>query len=307
MEYRLLGSSGCAVSALALGTLTFGNETDEAGSFAQLDRVHRGRRDPGGHRRRVRGRPVRGDHRALAGRPGRAAASRSCWPPRAGSPTDETPNGHGLSRQHLALALDASLRRLNVETIDLYQVHGWDPLTRIGETLRFLDDAVRAGKINYVGLSNFTGWQVQKAVDLADAPRAVAPGVPAAAVQPAGPRGRVGDRARLPGRRAGPARLVPAGQRLADRQVPARRAARPGHPGGRERRRGNADLEPARRLRADLAGPRRGPQGRRGPRRVHGPGGDRLGAGPARGLLGDPRRPHRWSSSPTTWPPQACS
>jgi aryl-alcohol dehydrogenase-like predicted oxidoreductase len=83
-------------------------------------------------------------------------------------PTDESPNGHGLSRRHLSLALDASLRRLNVETIDLYQVHAWDPLTRLEETLRFLDDAVRAGKISYVGLSNFTGWQLQKAVDIAE-------------------------------------------------------------------------------------------------------------------------------------------
>ena len=93
--------------------------------------------------------------------------SLSCWPPRAGS-TDDSPNGHGLSRRHLSLALDASLRRLNVETIDLYQVHAWDPLTRLEETLRFLDDAVRAGKVNYVGLSNFTGWQLQKAVDIAE-------------------------------------------------------------------------------------------------------------------------------------------
>ena len=52
--------------------------------------------------------------------------------------------------------------------IDLYQVHAWDPLTPLEETLRFLDDAVRAGKVHYVGLSNFTGWQVQKAVDLAE-------------------------------------------------------------------------------------------------------------------------------------------
>jgi aryl-alcohol dehydrogenase-like predicted oxidoreductase len=66
------------------------------------------------------------------------------------------------------LALDASLRRLNVDTIELYQLHGWDPLTRVEETLRFLDDAVRAGKINYVGLSNFTGWQLQKALDIAE-------------------------------------------------------------------------------------------------------------------------------------------
>jgi aryl-alcohol dehydrogenase-like predicted oxidoreductase len=167
MEYRLLGSSGCAVSALALGTLTFGNETDQATSFSQLDRFA----EAGGTL--VDSADVYADGRAeeiigrwLAARPGRrelvVLATKGRFP------TDESPNGHGLSRQHLSLALDASLRRLNVETIDLYQLHGWDPLTRLEETLRFLDDAVRAGKINYVGLSNFTGWQLQKAVDIAE-------------------------------------------------------------------------------------------------------------------------------------------
>ena len=84
-------------------------------------------------------------------------------------PAGPGPNGLGLSRQHLSRALDGSLRRLQVDTIDLYQLHGWDPLTGVEETLRFLDDAVRAGKINYVGLSNFTAWQIQKYVDLAEA------------------------------------------------------------------------------------------------------------------------------------------
>ncbi|HEV2259106.1 MAG TPA: aldo/keto reductase [Streptosporangiaceae bacterium] len=167
MEYRLLGSSGCAVSALALGTLTFGNETDQATSFSQLDRFA----EAGGTL--VDSADVYADGRAeeiigrwLAARPGRrelvVLATKGRFP------TDESPNGHGLSRRHLSLALDASLRRLNVETIDLYQLHAWDPLTRLEETLRFLDDAVRAGKINYVGLSNFTGWQLQKAVDIAE-------------------------------------------------------------------------------------------------------------------------------------------
>ena len=82
--------------------------------------------------------------------------------------TGPGPNDVGLSRRHLARALDASLGRLGVETIDLYQVHAWDPHTSIAETLAFLDAAVRAGKIHYVGLSNFTGWQIQKAVDVAD-------------------------------------------------------------------------------------------------------------------------------------------
>jgi aryl-alcohol dehydrogenase-like predicted oxidoreductase len=167
MEYRLLGSSGCAVSTLALGTLTFGNETDQATSFCQLDQFT----EAGGNL--VDSADVYADGRAeeiigrwLDARPGRrelvVLATKGRFP------TDESPNGHGLSRRHLSLALDASLRRLNVETIDLYQVHGWDPLTPVEETLRFLDDAVRAGKINYVGLSNFTGWQLQKAVDIAE-------------------------------------------------------------------------------------------------------------------------------------------
>jgi aryl-alcohol dehydrogenase-like predicted oxidoreductase len=167
MEYRLLGSSGCAVSALALGTLTFGNETDEATSFSQLDQFT----EAGGNL--VDSADVYADGRAeeiigrwLAARPGRRGLVVLATKGR--FPTDESPNGHGLSRRHLSLALEASLRRLNVETIDLYQVHAWDPLTRLEETLRFLDDAVRAGKINYVGLSNFTGWQLQKAVDLAE-------------------------------------------------------------------------------------------------------------------------------------------
>jgi aryl-alcohol dehydrogenase-like predicted oxidoreductase len=167
MEYRLLGSSGCAVSALALGALTFGNETDEEGSFAQLDRftevggslidtadVYADGRSEETIGRWLRQRPGIRDEVVIATK-GRF-------------PVGDGPNGHGLSRQHLNSALHGSLRRLQVDTIDLYQLHGWDPLTGIEETLRFLDDAVRAGKINYVGLSNFTGWQIQKYVDLAE-------------------------------------------------------------------------------------------------------------------------------------------
>ncbi|MBV9793899.1 MAG: aldo/keto reductase [Actinobacteria bacterium] len=167
MEYRLLGTSGAAVSALALGTLTFGQETDEAGSFAQLDRftevggslIDTADVYGGGRSEEIIG-------RWLAARPGVrdsvVVATKGRFPSGPG------PNGLGLSRQHLARALDGSLRRLGVDRIDLYQLHGWDPLTSVEETLRFLDDAVRAGKINYVGLSNFTAWQIQKYVDLAE-------------------------------------------------------------------------------------------------------------------------------------------
>jgi aryl-alcohol dehydrogenase-like predicted oxidoreductase len=166
MEYRLLGDSGCAVSALTLGALTFGNETDEAGSFAQLDRFA----EVGGTL--IDTADVYADGRSesiigrwLASRDG--AKDRMVIATKARFPTDETPNGHGLSRRHLGLALDASLRRLCVDAIDLYQLHGWDPLTPVEEAQRLLDDAIRAGKIRYAGLSNFLGYQIQKYADLA--------------------------------------------------------------------------------------------------------------------------------------------
>ena len=79
------------------------------------------------------------------------------------------PNDLGNSRRHLMRALDGSLARLGVGQIDLYQLHGWDALTPLEETLRFLDDATRAGKIAHYGFSNFPGWQVTKAVHLARA------------------------------------------------------------------------------------------------------------------------------------------
>jgi aryl-alcohol dehydrogenase (NADP+) len=78
------------------------------------------------------------------------------------------PNDLGTSRRHLRTALDDSLRRLGVEHIDLYQMHAWDAITPLDETVRFLDDAVTQGKIGYYGFSNFTGWQLTKANSLAE-------------------------------------------------------------------------------------------------------------------------------------------
>src|SRR5690606_26420554 len=84
-------------------------------------------------------------------------------------PMGEGPNHLGLSRKNLREALDASLKRLGVEHIDLYQMHAYDALTPLEETLRFLDDSIRNGKIAYYGFSNFLGWQMTKAVWLAKA------------------------------------------------------------------------------------------------------------------------------------------
>ena len=167
MEYRTLGRSGCSVSTLALGTMTFGNETDEAGSHAQLDAFV----EAGGTLVDTADVYTAGVSEQiigswLAGRPD--AREHVVLATKGRFPMGDGPNDVGLSRRHLAAALDASLRRLGVERLDLYQVHAYDPHTPIEETLGVLSDAVSAGKVHYIGLSNFTGWQLQRAVDVAE-------------------------------------------------------------------------------------------------------------------------------------------
>lgn len=168
MQHRTLGRSGCSVSSLALGTMTFGNETDEAGAHAQLDRFTAA----GGTLVDTADVYTAGASEEIIGRwlatQTSTVREQVVLATKGRFPMGDGPNDVGLSRRHLSMALDASLRRLGVDCVDLYQVHGWDPLTPIAETLRFADDAVSAGKIRYFGLSNFSGWQVQKTVDAAE-------------------------------------------------------------------------------------------------------------------------------------------
>src|SRR6267142_5299676 len=171
MEYRTLGRSGCAVSSLCLGTMTFGVETDEPGAHQQLDRFL----EAGGNfvdtaDVYAAGRSEEIIGRWFADRPADLTepvvlATKGRFP----AAGDGSPNAAGLSARHLTRALDASLRRLGLDSVDLYQVHAYDPLTPLEETLRTLDRFIRAGKIRYWGLSNFTGWQLTKAVHLARA------------------------------------------------------------------------------------------------------------------------------------------
>jgi aryl-alcohol dehydrogenase-like predicted oxidoreductase len=167
MRYRTLGSSGCAVSSLALGTMTFGAESDEAESHAVLDAFV----EAGGTLVDTADVYAAGVSEEIVGRWLRDRPDAVTEPvvlaTKGRFPTGTTPNTSGLSRRHLTRALDASLRRLGVDAVDLYQVHAFDAWTPLEETLRTLDDFVRAGKIHYYGLSNFTGWQLTKAVHVA--------------------------------------------------------------------------------------------------------------------------------------------
>lgn len=169
MDYRTLGRSGCAVSNLCLGTMTFGAETDEAGSHAQLDRFV----EAGGtlvDTADVYGAGTSEEiiGRWFASRPAEVT-ERVVLATKGRFPMSGEPNGAGLTTRHLTRALDASLGRLGLDTVDLYQVHAFDPWTPLEETLRTLDGFIRAGKIGYYGFSNFTGWQLTKAVHVAAA------------------------------------------------------------------------------------------------------------------------------------------
>jgi aryl-alcohol dehydrogenase-like predicted oxidoreductase len=167
MRLRRLGTTGTLVSEVALGTMTFGAETGEADAHAILDRyvaaggtlIDTADVYSGGASEAILGRWL--THRA--DRDDLVIATKGRFP----LSDDAGPNAQGASRGHLQRALDASLQRLGVDVIDLYQLHCWDPVTPLEETLATLDAMVRAGKVRHVGVSNLTGWQLQRAVLLA--------------------------------------------------------------------------------------------------------------------------------------------
>ncbi len=168
MQYRKLGNSGAVVTSLCLGTMTFGAEADEAAAGAILADYAAA----GGNFIDTADVYSAGASEAIIGRwlSAHPTEARTMVIASKGRfPMGKGPNDLGNSRRHLVQALDASLHRLGVGQIDLYQLHGWDALTPLEESLRFLDDAARLGKIGYYGFSNFLGWQVTKAVHLAKA------------------------------------------------------------------------------------------------------------------------------------------
>jgi aryl-alcohol dehydrogenase-like predicted oxidoreductase len=172
MDYRQLGSSGLRVSALTLGTMTFGGRdqfadvgsTDVAGATRQIDIcldrginfIDTANVYSGGLSEDILGEAIQGRRdRVLLATKARMSMG-------AGA------NDAGLSRYHLIAECEASLRRLKVDHIDLYQVHEWDGQTPLEETLEALDSLVRSGKVRYVGGSNYAGWQLMKALATAD-------------------------------------------------------------------------------------------------------------------------------------------
>ncbi len=173
MDVRRLGRTGLKVSALCLGTMTFGNQADEESAFAIMDKAYDAgvfffdsadvypvmpRPETWGRSEEIAGNWIRS--RGLRERIVLATKGRGKVGP--------GPNDAGLSRKHLLDAIDASLRRLQTDYVDLYQVHSFDPETPLDETLRALDDIVRSGRARYIGCSNFAAWQLAKALWISD-------------------------------------------------------------------------------------------------------------------------------------------
>ncbi|MEV0647056.1 aldo/keto reductase [Phytomonospora sp. NPDC050363] len=165
MEYRYLGRTGLKVSELALGSAFFGGKVDEAVAHTILDAfaedggtfIDTADGYSGGAAEQVVGRwlknRVRDDFVVAT---------------KVYGSTGDGPNDGGLSRKHIIAGVEASLRRLDTDYIDLYYTHVFDDATPLEETLSTLDGLVRAGKVRYLGGSNLSGWQLQKAVDVAD-------------------------------------------------------------------------------------------------------------------------------------------
>lgn len=163
VEYRYLGATGLKVSDICLGAMTFGRESGEDDSHRLLDRfvaaggtfIDTANVYSAGASEEILGRwLVRQQRDDLV------IATKVRFPMGTG------PNDVGLSRKHILASVEASLRRLRTDYIDLYQVHGWDGTTPLQETLNTLGTLVQSGKVRYLGASNFSGWQLQKAVDL---------------------------------------------------------------------------------------------------------------------------------------------
>ncbi len=167
MEHTRLGRTGLQVSRLCLGTMTFGLQCDEPTSIAILDRAAEGGIDfidtsdayPLGGDLSTRGVTEEILGRWLHGKRDRFIVATKCFVPTGPAPFDA-----GNSRKHIMSAVDASLRRLQTDYIDLYQLHGYDQATPIDETLGALDDLVHAGKVRYVGCSNFLTYQLVRAI-----------------------------------------------------------------------------------------------------------------------------------------------
>ncbi len=176
MHHRLLGRTGVKVSTLALGCMSFGGDADEATAAALYGRA----RDAGVNFFDTADVYNHGRSEEILGRLSAGERDKIVVATKAYFPTGGDVNARGSSRYHLVRACEASLRRLGRDAVDVYYLHRFDDVTDLGETLRAMDDLVRAGKVLYPACSNFAAWQVAHALGRAALDRLA----PLVAIQP---------------------------------------------------------------------------------------------------------------------------
>ena len=158
LTYRRLGESGLKVSQICLGTMTFGREADENASYDIMDYFV----EQGGNFLDTADGYSKGGAEEVIGRWLKARGNRQSviLATKVYNPMGSGPNDNGLSRLHIQQGVEASLKRLQTDVIDLYQIHRWDPEAPLDETLEALNDLVRQGKVRYLGCSNLAAWQL---------------------------------------------------------------------------------------------------------------------------------------------------
>jgi len=173
MEYRQLGGSGVKVPVLSLGTASFGGSNEFFQAFGGLDAARATRLvdtclDAGANLFDSSNAYSRGQAEEILGQALKGRRHQALISTKGTFRTGPGPNDLGSSRHHLINAVEGSLRRLGTDYIDLYQLHGFDAVTPLDEALGTLDDLVRAGKIRYIGCSNFSGWHLMKSLAVSD-------------------------------------------------------------------------------------------------------------------------------------------
>ncbi|WP_026560305.1 aldo/keto reductase [Bacillus sp. J37] len=164
MQYKTLGKSGLLVSELCLGAMTFGKEVNEEDSINMIHRFL----DQGGNFIDTADVYVGGESEKIVGKAIKERRSEVVLATKVRMRVGPHPNDFGYSRRRIMEGIDQSLKRLNTDYLDLYQLHVWDHLTPIEETIRTLDDLVSSGKVRYIGCSNFLAWQMMKALSYSD-------------------------------------------------------------------------------------------------------------------------------------------
>ncbi|MDQ0224249.1 aldo/keto reductase [Metabacillus niabensis] len=164
MEYKVLGKSGLLVSELCLGTMTFGKEVNESDSIKMIHKFL----DEGGNFIDTADVYVGGESERIVGKAIKERRTEIVLATKVRMRVGPHPNDFGYSRRRIMEGVEQSLKRLNTDYIDLYQLHVWDNITPIEETIRTLDDLVSSGKVRYIGCSNFLAWQMMKALAYSD-------------------------------------------------------------------------------------------------------------------------------------------